>query len=150
VFLFLVFPMICCCWWWLVLLGTGNRSARIIKISRFFKFFFILFGWRRLLVSTSAREGRKAGRQAGRKKKIRSRAKLLGFWTTTTAYNERERRERERERSCRTGGRLALRLIPSGLLIPIALFMKLFLLLLLLLFCGEILLCVVFFLVFLH
>jgi hypothetical protein len=46
------------------------------------------------LVSTSAGEGRKAGR----KKKIRSRAKLLGFWTTTTAYKERERRERERER----------------------------------------------------
>jgi hypothetical protein len=46
------------------------------------------------LVSTSAGEGRKAGR----KKKIRSRAKLLGFWTTTTAYKERKRRERERER----------------------------------------------------
>jgi hypothetical protein len=46
------------------------------------------------LVSTSAGEGRKAGR----KKKISSRAKLLGFWTTTTAYKERERRERERER----------------------------------------------------
>ncbi len=50
------------------------------------------------MVSTSAGEGRKEGRKAGRKKKIRSRAKLLGFWTTTTAYKERVRRERERER----------------------------------------------------
>lgn len=38
------------------------------------------------------------GRKASRKKKITSRAKLLRFWTTTTAYKERERRERERER----------------------------------------------------
>jgi hypothetical protein len=40
----------------------------------------------------------RGGKKAGRKKKIRSRATLLGFWTTTTAYKERERRERERER----------------------------------------------------
>jgi hypothetical protein len=94
--------------------------------------------------SGGRKEGVKEGRQEEENKVI---AKLLGFWTTTTAYKERVRRERERERdrSCRTGGRLALRLIPSGLLlIPIALFMKLFLLLFWL-FCGDILFCVVFF-----
>lgn len=100
--MFLVFgfffpPMICCCCWWLVLLGTGNRSARIIEISRFFIFLYFIrlektFGFD---FSGGRKEGVKEGRQEEENKVI---AKLLGFWTTTTAYKERVRRERERER----------------------------------------------------
>ncbi len=87
--------MVCCCCWWLVLLGTGNRSARIIKISRFFKFFFILFGWRRLLVSTSAREGRKAGRQEEENKVKSKTAGVLDH--DNGIQRKREKRTRDRE-----------------------------------------------------
>jgi hypothetical protein len=92
--------------------------------------------------SGGRKEGGKEGRQEEENKVKSKIAGVLDHDNGIQRKSEKRTRERERDRSCRTGGRLALRLIPSGLLlIPIALCMKL---LLFLLFCGD-KFCVVFF-----
>ncbi|CAK9204524.1 unnamed protein product [Sphagnum troendelagicum] len=140
--------MICCCCLWLVLLVTGNRSARIIEISRFFIFLYFI-----QLEKTFGFDFSGGGKEGRQEEENKVKSKTAGVLDHDNGIQrKREKRTRERERSCRTGGRLALRLIPSGLLlIPIALFMKLFLLLLLFFsFVETYCFVLFFFLVFLH
>ncbi|CAM6030715.1 unnamed protein product [Sphagnum balticum] len=92
--------MICCCCWWLVLLGTGNRSAGIIEISRFF--FFSLFYsvgedfWFRLQRGKEGRnEGTKAGRQEEENKVKSKTAGVLDHDNGIQRKSEKRTRERE-------------------------------------------------------
>ncbi len=85
--------MICCCCLWLVLLGTGNRSARIIEISRFFIFLYFIRLEKTFGFDFSG--GGKEGRQEEENKVKSKTAGVLDH--DNSIQRKREKRTRERE-----------------------------------------------------
>jgi hypothetical protein len=85
--------MICCCCLWLVLLVTGNRSARIIEISRFFIFLYFIRLEKTFGFDFSG--GGKEGRQEEENKVKSKTAGVLDH--DNSIQRKREKRTRERE-----------------------------------------------------